>query len=127
VHPPPSPARTNFTLITECKPDSSGCNSVGESACWQDQGVCETVVDPEEGMSPLSPSRPRMGEREGRQYAPPQQALSPLLILMSGEGRGGRERVVLKAGKPEAIEKHFLPLARKPADEAKNTASVVDP
>jgi hypothetical protein len=28
VHPPPSPARTNFTLITECTPESSGCNSV---------------------------------------------------------------------------------------------------
>jgi hypothetical protein len=34
---------------------------------------------------------------------------------------------VLKAVKPGAIEKHFLPLARKPADESKNTASVVDP
>jgi hypothetical protein len=28
VHPPPSPARTNFTLITECTPESSGCNFV---------------------------------------------------------------------------------------------------
>jgi hypothetical protein len=28
VHPPPSPARTNFTLITACTPESSGCNSV---------------------------------------------------------------------------------------------------
>ncbi len=28
VHPPPSPARTNFTLITEWTPESSGCNSV---------------------------------------------------------------------------------------------------
>ncbi len=26
--PPPSPARTNFTLITECTPESSGCSSV---------------------------------------------------------------------------------------------------
>jgi hypothetical protein len=26
--PPPSPARTDFTLITECAPESSGCNSV---------------------------------------------------------------------------------------------------
>ncbi len=25
---PPSPARANFTLITECTPESSGCNSV---------------------------------------------------------------------------------------------------
>jgi hypothetical protein len=25
---PPSPARTDFTLITECTPESSGCNSV---------------------------------------------------------------------------------------------------
>ncbi len=24
MHPPPSPARTNFTLITECTPESSG-------------------------------------------------------------------------------------------------------
>jgi hypothetical protein len=37
VHPPPSPARTNFTLITECTPESSGCNSV-YSACGQDHG-----------------------------------------------------------------------------------------
>jgi hypothetical protein len=28
VHPPPTPARANFTLITECTPESSGCNSV---------------------------------------------------------------------------------------------------
>ncbi len=26
--PPPLPARANFTLITECTPESSGCNSV---------------------------------------------------------------------------------------------------
>ncbi len=28
MHPPPSPARTDFTLITECTPESSGCYSV---------------------------------------------------------------------------------------------------
>ncbi len=28
MHPPPSPAKTNFTLITECTPESSGCSSV---------------------------------------------------------------------------------------------------
>jgi hypothetical protein len=28
VHPPPSPARTDFTLITECTPESGGFNSV---------------------------------------------------------------------------------------------------
>ncbi len=28
MHPPPSPARTDFTLITECTPESSGRNSV---------------------------------------------------------------------------------------------------
>jgi hypothetical protein len=28
VHPPPSPARANFTLMTECTPESSGCYSV---------------------------------------------------------------------------------------------------
>ncbi len=28
MHPPPSPARTDFTLITERTPESSGCNSV---------------------------------------------------------------------------------------------------
>ncbi len=26
--PPTSPARANFTLMTECTPESSGCNSV---------------------------------------------------------------------------------------------------
>jgi hypothetical protein len=25
VHPPPSPPRANFTLMTECTPESSGC------------------------------------------------------------------------------------------------------
>ncbi len=33
MHPPPSPARTNFTLITECTPESSGCNSVYSVVC----------------------------------------------------------------------------------------------
>ncbi len=28
VHPPPSPARANFTLMTECTPETSGCYSV---------------------------------------------------------------------------------------------------
>ena len=28
MHPPPSPARSNFTLVTECTPESSRCNSV---------------------------------------------------------------------------------------------------
>ncbi len=28
MHPPPSLARTDFTLITECTPESSGCISV---------------------------------------------------------------------------------------------------
>jgi hypothetical protein len=28
VRPPTSPARANFTLMTECTPESSGCNSV---------------------------------------------------------------------------------------------------
>ncbi len=28
MHPPPSPARANFTLMTECTPESSGYNSV---------------------------------------------------------------------------------------------------
>ncbi len=28
MHPPPSPARANFTLMTECTPESSGCYSV---------------------------------------------------------------------------------------------------
>jgi hypothetical protein len=28
VHPPPSPARANFTLMSECTPESSACYSV---------------------------------------------------------------------------------------------------
>ena len=28
VNPPPSPARADFTLMTECTPESSGCYSV---------------------------------------------------------------------------------------------------
>ncbi len=28
VHPPPSPARANYTLMTECTTESSGCYSV---------------------------------------------------------------------------------------------------
>jgi hypothetical protein len=31
--PPPSPPRANFTLMTECTPESSGCNSV-YSVTW---------------------------------------------------------------------------------------------
>ncbi len=31
VHSQPSPVRANFTLITECTPESSGCNSVGRT------------------------------------------------------------------------------------------------
>ncbi len=27
MHPPPSPARANFTIMTECTPESSGCYS----------------------------------------------------------------------------------------------------
>ncbi len=38
VHPPPSPARANFTLMTECTPESSRCNSV--------YSVAETVSSP---------------------------------------------------------------------------------
>ncbi len=33
VHPPHSPARANFTLITECTPESSRCNSVYSVSC----------------------------------------------------------------------------------------------
>ncbi len=33
MHPPPAPARANFTLITECTPESSGCYSV-YSVAW---------------------------------------------------------------------------------------------
>ncbi len=43
----------------------------------QDQGECVTVVDPEGGLSPFSPSLPMMGEREGGQYAPSLPPLSP--------------------------------------------------
>ncbi len=28
MHPPPLPVSANFTLMTECTPESSGCNSV---------------------------------------------------------------------------------------------------
>ncbi len=33
VHPPLSPARANFTLMTECTPESSRCNSVYSVGC----------------------------------------------------------------------------------------------
>jgi hypothetical protein len=33
MHPPPSPDRANFTLMTECTPESSGCYSVYSVPC----------------------------------------------------------------------------------------------
>jgi hypothetical protein len=33
VHPPPSPARANFTLMMECTPENSGCYSVYSVVC----------------------------------------------------------------------------------------------
>jgi hypothetical protein len=38
VHPTPSPARANFTLITECTPESSGCNSVYSVVVTREKG-----------------------------------------------------------------------------------------
>ncbi len=72
-----------------------------------------TVVDPEGGLSPFSPSLPRRGEREGRQYAPPQ----PPLSLHPIWGRRGRKWEG-RCGwlEYQGQERHVLPLARKPAD-----------
>ncbi len=41
MHPPPSPARANFTLMTKCTPESSGCNSV--YLCIRCQSVSVTI------------------------------------------------------------------------------------
>jgi hypothetical protein len=35
VHPPPSPAWANFTLMMECTPESSRCYSVYSVVCTQ--------------------------------------------------------------------------------------------
>ncbi len=52
--PPPSPARANFTLITECTPESSGCNSVysvvssvarSDSTVSEDAGIEPRAVE----------------------------------------------------------------------------------
>ncbi len=49
------------------------------------------VVDPEEGLSPFSPSLPRRGEREGGQYT--MLHLSHLYPFTPyGVGGGGSER-----------------------------------
>jgi hypothetical protein len=39
VHPAPSPARANFTLMTECMPERSGCYSVYSMVCTVPQSV----------------------------------------------------------------------------------------
>jgi hypothetical protein len=40
VHPPPSPARANFTLMTDCTPESSSCYSVYSVAGTMVRGPC---------------------------------------------------------------------------------------
>ncbi len=56
-----------------------------------------TVVDPEGGLSPFSPSLPRGGEREGGQYAPPQPPLS--LHPIWGSERGGVVKIKINKNK----------------------------
>jgi hypothetical protein len=59
VHPPPSPARTDFTLITECTPESSGCNAT-LCTLWemgpQPGHVQRFCVIPVVRLSPVGPS-----------------------------------------------------------------------
>ncbi len=45
MHPPPSPARSSFTLMTECTPESSGCYSVYSVVSLEGVGVLSPVGD----------------------------------------------------------------------------------
>jgi hypothetical protein len=60
MHPPPSPARANFTLITECTPESSGCNSV--YSVVQNVVICSEyrVYLPSNPLISITPSKPLM-------------------------------------------------------------------
>ena len=60
MHPPPSPVRNNFTLITECTPESSGCNSV--YSVVQNVVICSEyrVYLPSNPLISITPSKPLM-------------------------------------------------------------------
>jgi hypothetical protein len=58
VHPPPSPDRANFTLITECTPESSGCYSVYSVVV----GVSSSIEVPSYGCKFVLLLRTGMGE-----------------------------------------------------------------
>jgi hypothetical protein len=66
-----------------------------------------TVVDPEGGLPPFSPSLPRRGEREGGQYAPPQPPL-PLHPIWGRRVEEVRGEMWL-AGIPGARETRLTP------------------
>jgi hypothetical protein len=74
VHPPPSPARTDFTLITECTPESSGCNSVysvGGSIQTQDFREKEKIRVKGKGrhfFSKIDPATSIFGDHEGQEW-----------------------------------------------------------
>ena len=97
---PLSPWLHNLCTVARCE------QKEGEIACWQDQGECVTVVDPEGGLSPFSPSLPMMGEREGGQYAPPLPPLSPHPY---GVGGGAGRGLVWLAGISGARETRLTP------------------
>ncbi len=99
---PKSPWQPNPCTAGRCEQKEE------ESACWQDQGMCVAVVDPEEGLSPFSPSLPRKGEREGGQYTSPQPPLSLSPYGVEGGGGVGRGMVWL-AGMPGARETRLTP------------------
>ncbi len=59
MHPPPSPARANFTLTTECTPESSCCYSVCVLCAPYhvhvvevlEQGLRDRAAEPEQPLS----------------------------------------------------------------------------
>jgi hypothetical protein len=59
-HPPPSLARANFTLITECTPESSGCNSV-YSVCRYDNVMPELTLSPSQRSKNSATGLSRLG------------------------------------------------------------------
>ncbi len=104
---PLSPWLQNLCTVARCE------QKEGESACWQDQGNCVTVVDPEGGLSPFSPSLPMRGEREGGDSM---LHLCHLVPSPLWDRRGSQVESWCGWLEYQGQEKHVLPLARKPAD-----------
>ncbi len=50
MHPPPAPTRANFTFMTECTPESSGCYSVYSVAGTMVRLLCVILLEMVDGI-----------------------------------------------------------------------------